>query len=322
MTIKEFIERADKIHKNKYDYSQAKYESYHSNLIIACPKHGDFQQSPAAHLNGSGCQKCANNNRNKKTTKTTQQFIEDAIKVHGNKYDYSKVKYKQAQKKITITCKSHGDFKQTPTSHLRPSGCPQCKHDLFKKLYVFSKDDFISKAKEIHGERYDYSKVRYKNARTKIDILCKDHGVFSQTPDSHMKGVGCGKCKNKSEGRIAEYLLKNHILIRQLRINNKFFDFYLPEFNLIIERDGEQHYRQIAIFAKNDKKYLKKQNLNDQEKTKLAKKKGFKLSRIPYWLNKKEEIIEIKNILKGRPSYPEVPDLRQEKTKPKPIKNF
>tara|TARA_B100000242_G_C43031148_1_gene480409 strand:+ start:285 stop:1682 length:1398 start_codon:yes stop_codon:yes gene_type:complete len=322
LTTKEFIKRAKKLHKNKYDYSNTEYKNYHSALSIICPKHGEFRQVAASHLDGSGCASCGKEKKEKSQTKTTEQFIKDAINIHGKKYDYKKTKYVGSHKKVIITCKIHGDFEQTPTSHLRPSGCQKCKYDLFKKLFVFSKDEFISKAKEVHGNVYDYSEVIYVNAREKIDIICKEHGLFSQTPDSHLKGVGCGKCMNKSEGRIAKYLTKNHILIRQLNINNKLYDFYLPEFNLIIERDGEQHYQYVKFFAQNDKNYFKNQRANDKKKTILAKKNGYRICRIPYWLDEKEEVIEINNILKGNPTYPDTPDLKQEKTKPRPKRNY
>ena len=103
------------------------------------------------------------------------------------------------------------------------------------------------------------------------------------------------------------------------KISNKRYDFYLPDFNLLIERDGEQHYQEHRLFNKIS---LKENIVNDKYKTKLAKDAGFKITRIPYWLTKKEEEIEIENILAGKPTYPDVPDLRQEKTKPRPVKNF
>ena len=112
--------------------------------------------------------------------------------------------------------------------------------------------------------------------------------------------------------------MKSDIVYREYAIGNKRYDFFLPEYNLLIERDGEQHYRDVDLFSGGDKNYLNKQKKNDKLKTKLAKKEGFKIARIPYWLNKKEEEIEIENILAGKPTYPDIPDLKQAKTKPKP----
>ena len=96
----------------------------------------------------------------------------------------------------------------------------------------------------------------------------------------------------------------------------------LPDLKLIIERDGEQHYKDVSLFSRNDKNYLGKQIKNDSYKTKIAKAEGYKINRIPFWLSEKEVKLEIENILAGKPTYPDVPDLKQGKTRPKPKKNF
>ena len=108
------------------------------------------------------------------------------------------------------------------------------------------------------------------------------------------------------------------IVHRQYALENKRYDFYLPEYDLIIERDGEQHYRGIVWDGGDKKKAIQFQHENDKYKTELAKTHGLNLCRIPYWLDTKEEKIEIMNILDGNPTYPDIPDLEQEKTKPKP----
>ena len=162
----------------------------------------------------------------------------------------------------------------------------------------------------------------YKNGTSKVIISCTLHGDFLQLPQKHLAGQGCPKCQYKGEGRLAEIFKTKSIFYREFKIENKFYDFYLPEYNLLIERDGQQHYSEERNFSKlvkmNPKDYLKEQQKNDKLKTKLAKKEGYKIARIPYWLNKEEEEIEIDNILAGKPTYPDVPDLKQEKTKPRP----
>lgn len=116
----------------------------------------------------------------------TKKFIEKAIKVHGLKYDYSKVKYIYASQKVIITCKLHGDFEQTPANHLRGRGYPKCsKH---------TAESFIAKSKLKHGDRYGYEKVKYLNLKEKVIITCKLHGDFEQTPASHFRGCGCKFC--------------------------------------------------------------------------------------------------------------------------------
>lgn len=121
--------------------------------------------------------------------KTTEEFIQDAVKVHGDKYDYSKVNYINAHTKIDITCPEHGIFSQKPSNHLVGKGCTFCAPNYKKPV-----THFISKANSLHGDIYDYSTVTYVNAHTKVSIVCRDHGVFWQTPANHVKGQGCPDC--------------------------------------------------------------------------------------------------------------------------------
>lgn len=128
----------------------------------------------------------------------TEEFIEKARKVHGDKYDYSKVEYVRAIEKVCITCPVHGEFWQTPSSHLSGNGCRECGRISMSQKHSKNNDWFIEKAKEIHGNKYDYSKVEYVNNSTKVCITCPEHGEFWQTPSNHLKGNGCPKCHIRS----------------------------------------------------------------------------------------------------------------------------
>lgn len=125
---------------------------------------------------------------------TTDEFIQKAREVHGDKYDYSKVEYKSNKEKVCIICKEdgHGKFYQTLSSHLKGSGCPMCTVENRK----YTTENFIKRAKEKHGNKYDYSKVDYKNNKEKICIICKEegHGEFYQAPSDHIQGKGCPRC--------------------------------------------------------------------------------------------------------------------------------
>ena len=195
-TTEEFIEKAKKVHGNKYDYSKVEYIDKLTPVIIICPKHGEFTQTPDTHLNGSGCQKCGME-KSKKTAVsqklTTEKFIEKARKIHGNKYDYSKVEYVNSHTPVKIICKIHGEFEQTPTNHLCGKGCPICSG---KNMTT---EQFIKKARIIHGDRYDYSKVVYINSTTKVCIICPEHGEFWQSPNNHLDGKGCYFCGVKQQ---------------------------------------------------------------------------------------------------------------------------
>lgn len=317
----EFTKKAKKIHGEKYKYHFVKYQTAKIKVRIICPIHGEFLQTPDKHLQGKGCNDCGIISAQKKQSMTQKDFIKRAKKIHQNSYSYKNTNYHRFHSKVAITCKKHGEFFQTPAIHLKGGGCKKCSIEYISGLRRLSKEEIIEKFNEVHDGLYDYSKVKYKNYSSRVEILCPEHSSFFQSPSNHIAGKGCSKCFIKTEGRIARYLMKRNIVWRQFNIGNKYFDFLLPDQNLIIERDGEQHYRDVDLFARGDKNYLNKQIRNDKLKTKLAKDAGFKIARIPYWLSKKEEEIEIENILAGKPTYPDVPDLKQEKTKPKPVKN-
>lgn len=321
-----FINKAKKIHGDKFDYSRVNYVNSKTKILITCTKHGEFTQEPSSHLMGAGCKKCATEIPHNKLN--TEQFIKRSKKIFGNKFDYSKVAYKDIKSDITLICPIHGEFNTNVDNHLASEisgGCRACKYESVANSLSLTKKEFIEKAKEVWGNEWSYVNAKYINSRKKIAITCNEHGDFFQRPYSHLRGNGCPKCNFKKEGRIAEYLSSKFIVHREYKIKNKRYDFYLPEFNLIIERDGEQHYgtRTFANLVGIDKDlYNELEHANDILKTKLAKEAGFKIARIPYWLTKKEEEIEIENILAGKPTYPDVPDLAQEVTKPRPKVNL
>ena len=198
-TTEEFINKARKVHGDKYDYSNVEYIGNKTKVCIICPEHGEFWQTPNSHLKGIGCPDCA------KTTRGG--FIKKAREVHGDKYDYSKVEYKGINTKVCIICPKHGEFWQRPSSHLYGCGCRECAYKL-----KFTKEDFIRKAKEVHGDKYDYSKAEYKGAKVKVCIICPEHGEFWQDPNSHLSGKGCPKCvgRNKTIEEFIEQARKVH----------------------------------------------------------------------------------------------------------------
>ena len=196
-TTNEIIEKFKEIHGDKYDYSKVEYKTTHTNVLVICPKHGEFLIAPSNHLKGQGCSLCNKKEKItpiKKIIDKKQIFIEKTKQIHGNRYDYSKVEYVNYSTKVCIICSEHGEFWQTPDSHLSGCGCPVCGKKKNDKLKTLGLNKFIEKAKQIHGDRYDYSKVEYVNTKTKVCIVCPKHGEFWQTPDSHLRGKGCLKC--------------------------------------------------------------------------------------------------------------------------------
>ena len=204
-TTEEFIKKAILVHGDKYDYSKVDYKRSRIKVIIICPIHGDFEQKPNHHLSGGGCPKCANDEKRS----STKEFIQKAILVHGDKYDYSKVDYKTAKSKVIIVCPINGEFEQRPDQHLSGCGCQKCKADEQRS----STEEFIKKAILVHGDKYDYSKVDYKRSRIKVIIICPIHGEFEQVPNHHLSGGGCLKCANDEYRSSTEEFIKKAVLI-------------------------------------------------------------------------------------------------------------
>jgi len=194
-TKEEFVKKAKEAHGDKYDYSKVEYVNTRTKVKIICPIHGEFEQSPDNHIQQKqGCPKCGHIKKGKSGRLTTKEFIEKAKRIHGNRYDYSLVKYEKQKIKITIICPIHGEFEQVPNDHLNGYGCYDCGNELRIKKLSSNTNDFIKRSKQIHGDKYDYSKVEYKNNSTKVKIICPIHGEFEQTAGHHLRGCGCKIC--------------------------------------------------------------------------------------------------------------------------------
>jgi len=244
----EFIRKAKLIHGDKYEYSLVDYKGTLYSVKIICKIHGEFEQNSRNHLRGNGCKQCAI----QKDRLTTSEFIEKAIIIHGNEYDYSKTNYTKSIEKVKIICKIHGLFEQVAGHHLEGHKCKQCS--LQNKF--LTTDEFIKRSIKIHGNKYDYSNTKYINNITKVNIICKLHGIFSQDPYSHYKGTGCPHCTNKTEGKIKEFLLKTNINAEtQCDVNGKKFDFLIKN-DFILEIDGNQHFPDLRCHRKIPKEIL------------------------------------------------------------------
>ncbi len=125
---------------------------------------------------------------------TLEEFIYKANQVHSNKYDYSSVEYINNITKIKITCQEHGIFEQSPDKHLQKRGCPTCAKKQRGLTRRDSKETFIQRARDIHGNLYDYSLSNFQRYHDKIEIICQKHGSFYQKPIKHLTGQGCPKC--------------------------------------------------------------------------------------------------------------------------------
>ena len=254
LTTEEFIEKAQKIHKNRYDYSEVNYINSRSKVCIICKEHGKFWQLANAHLQGQGCPMC--NSKNIPLTK--DQFIKQAIEVHQNKYDYSEVpEFPGSHIPVSIICSIHGKFLQSTYAHRSGQGCPKCANEKNAIRQTYTWGQLKEKFNKIHNNKYDYSQVNYINMETPITIICPRHGKFQQKPKDHIRKAGCQKCKKSKGETYIERVLKDLKISFESQFKIKYnnthllVDFKIVKNNQIyfIEYNGIQHYKPIKYFG-------------------------------------------------------------------------
>jgi hypothetical protein len=284
MTTKIFIERAILKHGNDFCYSKVDYINSQTKILLKCKMGHEFFIRPDMHLNrGDGCRLCKNNNM----LKDNDIFIKELKKIYKNRYDYSMTEYNGVYNDVYVICKKHGSFKISPNKLLRGQGCNKCCVN--GKLDT---TEFINRSNVIHKNRYDYSKSIYINSRTKIDIICKKHGLFSQLSNNHLAGHGCNKC-NRSIGEvnIENFLSDNKVIYKTEFVfdNLKYkyplrFDFAILENNdvrYLIEYNGKQHYEYYPVFHRSVKEF-NESLLRDNMKIKYCDDNNIKLYVIRY----------------------------------------
>ena len=196
-TTESFIEKSRQNHNDNYMYDKVKYINNRTKIIVTCKIHGDFEVIPHSFLRGCGCQECGFIENKNKQIKSTEYFIQKANIKHNNIYDYSKSRYRGAFVLVTVICKRHGEFEISASKHLYGRGCQECSKEHIKKIYSAGTEKFIEKAVKVHGtHKYDYSKVEYINNKTKVTVICNQHGEFSIIPSDHTNGgYGCQLCR-------------------------------------------------------------------------------------------------------------------------------
>lgn len=273
--VNRVIERAQKVHKDDdYIYHPELIYSSYEKIGVECKKHGIFWQSIGNHINSKcKCPKCMEEFAGLNNRLTFEFVIERANKVHNNKYTYHKDTYINTMSKTLITCPIHGDFQQTMHNHLLGQGCPKCGIEKLRYITRIPQDDFIEKIKYVHrNKNYDFSKVVYNGCDNKVIVGCPKHGDFKIKALSLQQGQGCPICRMpKLEIAVRNVLIENGIkYIVQKRfkkwLGGQSLDFYLPDYNIGIECQGIQHF-------KNDKMYNKLEEVQkrDERKKKLCR---------------------------------------------------
>ena len=282
-----FIEEARKVHGDYYGYDKVVYVNQATNVIITCPKHGDFEQTPRKHLMGSGCKICGYEKNREFFRRPLNEVIEKAKKIHDNKYSYvMDFSYLNGASKMHIVCPIHGDFWQQIDGHLGGQGCPKCGREEAHNKKRRDKDYFIDRARKIHDNLYSYENFDYVNWHTKGFVTCPKHGDFAVTPSNHIGNAsGCPKCVrqiSKWEQEICDYLTMIGIECEQSNrtiLDGKEIDIFLPQYNVGIECDGLLWHNELH----KDKDYHLK-------KTEECKEHGIRLIHIfeDEWANKGE----------------------------------
>ena len=220
LTTQEFIEKAKSIHGDKYDYSKAIYTTAKKKLIIICPIHGEFEQTPDGHLRGQGCPKCKFEKLSNDRRLTINEFIEKAREIHGDKYDYSNTVYVNSNTKLEILCPEHGYFSMLPFNHLSGKGCPKCGILKLKESRSLTNEEFIKKAKEVHGDKYDYSITQYTGIENPISFICPEHGIITQIANIHLHTkIGCPSCAGNKKLTTEEFIQ------RSIKVHGNKYDY-------------------------------------------------------------------------------------------------
>jgi len=306
MTQEEFILRAAEVHGGRYDYSRVVYINSQKHVTIVCPVHGEFPQKANQHLRGQGCRKCSNESIGDRCKLTQEEFVsrledlnsgyglelvryegmgkaitlvcrnhgpftaragnvlyrksgcpkcageltglrsrkplsyyvEKSRAVHGDRFEYLGVEYRNSAAYLKVLCSEHGEFLQLAQDHIKGVGCSKCA------VEIYDQASFINVAMRVHGSRYDYSQAVYSGALSKVVIACKDHGPFVQTPSSHINGQGCPKCAtvgpSEAQVEIANFMRQFTDVMEEAPIgeSRKRVDVFLPEYALAIEYHG------------------------------------------------------------------------------------
>jgi very-short-patch-repair endonuclease len=205
-----FIEMSKKVHGDKFDYSEAVYVNAKTKVKLTCKNGHKIEVTYRSHVKQqSNCVYCVRDKSGiEQKTKARDTFVEKSRVIHGNKYNYDKVNYVDSHTKIIIICNEGHEFEQQPTRHLSGQGCKYCNEKAIKNsepitnvvvpriTNKWTTEKFIEKAKEIHGDKFDYSMVNFISYKKKVVIKCLKEHIFEQAPDGHLRGNDCKQCQD------------------------------------------------------------------------------------------------------------------------------
>lgn len=297
-TTDQFIADARRAHGDTYDYSLVEYVDALTQVTIICQIHGPFRQTPSVHLAKKkgqekycGCSRCGDALSSARRTLTQEDFVRKATARHGERYDYSLAVYRASREKVTIICRDHGAFEQTPSNHLQGRGCKGCQVDGFR----LTRERYLKQVKGAYAQAYEYPELgRHVLATDRIRMLCPAHGTFDTNSRTHLEGrSGCPDCArfgSRFERKIKRALEQAGIphetewthptLGDRARLR---FDFMLHDMKVLIEFDGAFHYKPIQMPGQTweDAVHTYAETVRrDQIKTEWAEANGWSLIRI------------------------------------------
>ncbi len=202
LSYSDFIKRSKELYEDAYTYpDEPENFTTDTELEIICKVHGSFKRVVRDHIYASkgkspcGCPKCGDIKRANSNTKTTERFLKELQLVFGDIYDLSFVEYTKKHLPVKLVCSEHGEFSKPPEQLLNGLGCPECVKETVRQKFAYNTETFIARAREVHGDRFDYSKTIYgKNSFEKVLIGCEKHGFQLMNPTQHLVKTGCPEC--------------------------------------------------------------------------------------------------------------------------------
>lgn len=250
LTHQEFLTRATAVHGATYRYLDS-YVGTGIPMRMLCPVHGEFTQTPNAHISQKqGCPLCARTTQAIRQASDVSDVVAKFVATHGQKYDYAQVEYVNMHHKVTILCRTHGAFLQTPQSHIKGRGCPKCAvytqqaYNLRRNAVVAA--NFEALARRKHGSTFDYTLTEYTHNQHEITLRCVVHNrVVTQTARDHLDGYNpCPSCNHmKSSGEAAVFAFLSNLTRAEARnrtiVKPRELDIYLPDRKIAVEYCGE-----------------------------------------------------------------------------------
>ena len=300
-------ERLNSHFGSKYEIDQNSIKMVTKKIKLKCEKHGWFDGLLSNLLQSSGCPICTSQRvakiRNKKNTLTKGQIIKRFKLVHGDRYDYSSIEPNGTISVVKIKCEKHGVFEQKVSTHFSGKGCPDCGLEQKAVNATLGQGEIYQRLIDLNGKIFVYPPNCGLSLLNPMPIICREHGLFYQPLRIHLKGNGCSECSQSLGAKRVSNWLREHGIEYQVEFNIPAgkkgqplrADFFLPDYDLFIEYDGEQHFRPVSLYSTNEETALEvfnQQKERDKAKDDWIRQNGFDLLRIRF----DQDVFEVLNI--------------------------